>query len=272
MKKYSSSIFILIIIFLVLFALTLPLLLAHELNAETSLTFPNLLSYYGSILGAGATIVAVVLTINYNKKQIGDERRLNEIQLRNERTLSVKPYLEAQFLQIFPADHLSNICSNDYDYKYFLVEFDTNEITPSTHFPENLKRYKGGINEITAKQKYITIKYSLSNVGAGNALDIAMKLNNKSVCPNFALPINTEKVFIFLFVFSENAKIENKAITLVYEFHDIYTLECYLQTDEFDIGPANSYMCLWDSNSRITPPKKIKTNPKIETTKNNIIQ
>lgn len=260
MKNNNSCIFISLIIFVILFALTLPLFLANDFNTATSL---NLLSYYGSILGAGATIGAVWLTIDFNKKQIEDERINNETQRKQERSLSVKPYLEAQFLQIFPADHLSHKESIDYDYTYFKIKLDTGNITACTGFPDDLKQFKKGFNESTSKQEYLTIKYTLSNVGAGNALQINMKLNNETVCADFALQINAQKIFVFLFILSEETNTHEQSIRLVYEFSDIYSYKTYQQISEFSLGPSlyNHHMCLFETNSRISPPKELPRIP-----------
>ncbi|WP_414150344.1 hypothetical protein ACIZ62_13045 [Acetobacterium carbinolicum] len=243
MKKYSSSIFIPIIIFLVLFALTLPLLLAHELNAETSLTFPNLLSYYGSILGAGATIGAVVLTINYNrklneeerihnKKQIEDERIHNKNLVEEERTLLNKPYFLSSCKIIEyeenPDPNTINI-NIDLDETFLLTRFvggaEKNEIDD---------RFIYHTNDYKIKKNQCFVEYIVENVGGGHAINIATKLslNQKSLYPTypFAIPLNRNKAF-HIFFYSQNQDYNLKGMNIELTYSNIFSKIFYRQYD-----------------------------------------
>lgn len=271
MENKNYVIFIPIIIFLVLFALTLPLLLAHEFNAEALLlTFPNLLSYYESILGAGATIGAVILTINYNRRQNEDERLHNKKQLEEERIhnknlideeriLLNKPYFlsSCKIIESENKPDPNSININvDLDATFLLTRFvggsERNEIDNRfIYHPEDSKM----------KINQCFVEYIIENVGGGHAINIDTKirLNNKEIYPTypFAIPLNRNKIFRFFF-YSQNQAVNLGGISLEFTYNNIFAKNFYRQHDYLVFyRDRDSHQLLASKNQTISPPREL---------------
>jgi len=230
MKNNNLCIFISLIIFLILFALTLPLFLAHEFNTDTSLTFLNLLSYYGSILGAGATIGAVVLAINHNRKLFEEEQ-----------ILSTKPFLETKFKSL-PKD-VSPI-ENTIDKLFYL-----------TYSMKSKHISLSNLSLFPVQNFYpdpVIIEYTLSNVGAGNALNLKIVINEVVVSSNFVVPVNKQIIFYILFDFIEKRNV-NEIIDITFFYSDVHSKMIYEQIDKFVILPSGK--C--HQSNLISSPKQL---------------
>lgn len=80
---YDKHKVLLIVLLILLAAIGGPFIIDKAYDASNKIFFtqwdaPNILSYYGTLLGAAATIIAVVLTIRYAQKSSQEDRRHSE--------------------------------------------------------------------------------------------------------------------------------------------------------------------------------------------------
>lgn len=250
---------------------SLPLVIVHfvfKFNCHPLLhatwTSGDVLGYFGEMIGAAATIFAIIITI-----QLAEEGRQEDHKRQKcERKLSVKPYLQTFFSPIFS--------KNDVD-KYF------DEIVYYVIYPENSKSEKEvfpsvsleipGIFRVSEKNAsehridtklrffndYYVFFYSIENIGAGNAINIQFYLNEIPFIPFFSLAINGQRDFIF--VFPKNV-IENDEflVSFRFEYSDVASISCYAQNEVIRLlcneeGKPNFRRMLCDL---ISPPQEIE--------------
>lgn len=156
-------------------------------GAETTI------SYYGSILGAIATIVAVLITISDNEKKRKIDRK-NQI----------KPLLDHQ-MEIHPTDNLK--VGNVKEHNVILMTFD--------HVKEMGIIDKEILSNIRKKES-LYMQYHISNVGAGNALLIKLIIDGKVAIRPFNIQANSSKVITIIVDKSYMDQITNMNIELIY--------------------------------------------------------
>lgn len=260
MEKENHSIFIPIILVLSLLIILIPLMLAHEFNDNTILSPSNLMSFYGTVLGslfgAAATIGAVLLTIDHNKKQLEDER-----------TLSVMPYFDAHLIPLnkseVPIKRLSSYLQ--YSFLEINIKTDYNELTNSSEESVEIEEHSCLPKEYMTSdfdpnfpiKNFFPIEYSISNIGAGNALEIKMSINRSTVGLPFVLPVNKEQQLTLLFTLYGNEKPPKpKTVEIIFEYVDIYHKHKYQQVYFFELIPFFDGWYCSESNT-ISPPLKL---------------
>lgn len=220
----------------------LPFLLYHEFKENALENLPNLLSYFGSVIGAGATIIAVVWTINHNKKQIDEER-----------ILTVKPYLATELSQL--REDVLPLEKQSWKIEYLVIDMLTYNNFSAAEFPAELKlgMIKYPLGKEVLIEGYIPMKYTLSNVGAGNAIKLKMFINESSIGPPFSLPVNKELIFVMLFTYAEKNKLADKNINIKFVFSDIYSKTTYEQIEKFELVPFGDTWGYIETD-KLTPP------------------
>lgn len=195
----------------------------------------DLLSYFGAVLGTLATIVTIIVTI-----QLAVEGQQKELKMmREDRKLSIKPHLQTSHSPLFSVDDAIGL----EDKKTLFVTYPVNEkeidkdgFLPgcSLNVPYILKKYQkqsddsGKIPRINFIHDFYILKYSLANVGAGNAINIQFLIENKPCFPAFSLVANSSRDFVFIL---KKGLIEDKSRNITFDFmySDIASMGKYSQ-------------------------------------------
>lgn len=202
----------------------------------------DVLSFYGDLLGAAATIFVLQRTIKFTIENQKDERKL-----------SIKPYLETKKY------NYTDILKIPADQEITFLNISKSGITYQGALPDDisdLRILRGRLNDQLSvdpfeqnrfnlridtllKQKYY-LYYEVSNCGAGNALNVSMQINNKLILPSFCVTTSTPKKFMFI-LNSDLLDADNNEYThkLFFAYDDIASLARYYQT-EYIIFSKNS--------------------------------
>lgn len=222
---------------------------------EMSWKAKDALQFYGSLLGATATIFALVSTIRFTVNSQKDERKL-----------TIKPRLDSKL-----KGYNKNLLSITEDDDFVFIEYSDTLMVSSEIIPEEIAkilalqkklemtnvRVTGDMEEFireglyeSFKKKYDTyidkhllILYEIYNYGANNALEVYFKINGNGACPPFCVPTNIAKRFIL--IFDEDYLLnEGKEIEISLTYTDICSLGKYNQKEKV-------FLCKKDSNFQI---------------------
>ncbi len=200
------------------------------------------LSYYGSLMGASATIYVLRKTILFTEKN-----------QKAERVLTIRPYLQTY------QRHYADVCTipESDDILYFTV---TNGImTIERDTPDCIARLKmyhkklhnrepingkekaicESINTDFFKNNYV-MSYEIENCGAGNAVDVNLKINERPLFMNFCITTNKTKQMVFIF---NNDLIKNTSATLLnlsITYTDVASLAQYVQCEKFRFSRSHN--------------------------------
>lgn len=242
MKKKCEKLFWIVfsIIAVMLFVFVIPIVINWLYSRPASIPLfamsweaKDALAFYGSILGAGATILALVATIRFTTNNQKGERKL-----------AIKPYLQTKFIlkpsfdSIFkgdlsyfaigkgivegspiPFDELREIKRLHDKYKCDLT---AKGIAASESFKEKYKDY--------FSKNYVFI-YEIVNCGAGNAVDVNVTIDNIPIREGFCVS-TVDSVKFVIVISGELAKIE-KFISIHIEYSDVCSLARYAQSECF---------------------------------------
>jgi len=185
----------------------------------------GLLNYLGIVLGASATIIAIILTLTFTVEN-----------QKNERKLSIKPFLHTLYVPKFaridsvvnegqtvyvtyPLDEKRNI-GTSHKAPYILEKVETDKI-------------KGILDSLSFYKENYIIKYTLSNHGAGNAINIKFAIDGKQIMQPFSLAINSSKDFIIILK-SELISNGNELIKFSFEYEDVASIGKYRQSESIE--------------------------------------
>lgn len=214
-------------------------------------TAGELLNYWGAILGAAATIIAIVLTIRFTIENQKDERKL-----------SIKPCLNTTYKPMFIRTE-SIVSGGEIVYiMYPLNEKDENENIGASYEPTySLKKaeedkVKGTLDSLSFYKKNYIIHYRISNVGAGNAINIKFMIDGKLIIPPFTLIANSNRAFI-INLKSQLLNKGNRFIRFTFEYDDVASIGKYEQCEciEFYLDEENSLNTRQAVNDTLSMPK-----------------
>lgn len=197
----------------------------------------DVLSFYGSLLGAAATIYVLYKTINFTINNQKEERKL-----------SVKPYLETKkycFTDVFSL-------SKDDDIVYIEIS-KKGPISQIGALPSDIEdlhilwgRLKNQICITDVEQaqfdnhvkeffeKNYVLYYEISNYGAGNAINVLFSINEKYAESGFCVSLDKPKRFVLIMkkdlLEGENTNELTLKLSLVYS--DIISSTRYFQEEE----------------------------------------
>lgn len=123
---------------------------------------------------------------------------------------------------------------------YIQYPFNENGIGSSFEVPFIISHEDQGdisskiIQSLSFKRKYYILKYVLTNVGAGNAIDIEFSIDSYPVIPPFALQVGGSKVFI-LILGAELLSDKSHNIRFEYKFRDVASISRYEQHEEITL-------------------------------------
>ncbi len=184
----------------------------------------DILVYCGSMFGAVATIVAIILTIRfteYNQKQ--------------ERRLSSRPLLQTENLYCSKEKALEEKANLAIYITYPFNE--NNEIGSSREpqyvitKPQTQDKTKATMEGLYFARDYYLFQYNVKNVGAGNAAKLLFTIDKKPVMPPFSIAVNETKIFVVLLK-AELIKDEERLIYFEFEFEDVASLAKYEQHEQ----------------------------------------
>ena len=220
-------------------------------------TAGDILVYSGEVLGAAATILAIILTITFTLENQEDERKQSMANQKNERKLSIKPQLHTENEPIFEiAKAIEQVANRAIYIEMFSPESET--FCTSFKPPYILTKYSKE-KDPDFWQKYYIIQYTISNVGAGNALKLTFTINDINPgIPPFAVMVNNTRVFVII-LRAESLKEESRSFQFRYEYQDIASIARYEQQETIVLfkeadGSLNSRQ---DINDVISQPKVI---------------
>lgn len=204
----------------------------------------ELLNYFGSIIGAIATIIAVVMTIIYTKYS-QDEQNI----------LQVKPYLQSEYIPIFKYTDLDG----EYVHQHTFITIEKGLTTSSYDEPFLLKPLKNNSeNKFEFFQNNYMFKYRLKNVGANSSTNIKWTLNNEPLIPEFA--ISTGKTKEFIIIISKSVLENNKKdLRLEFIYDDVLSMATYSQKEIITIvNLSNGLSSTQKIEDVLSSPKRIK--------------
>ena len=238
----------------------LPIMIVHNLFKITApckwlnanWTAGEVLGYCGDVVGAAATITAIVLTIIFTQDNQKGERKL-----------SIKPHLQTDYQPVFDWEKI--IGQVDNRAVFVVYPHDETERISSSNEPPYLLRKSDKkeptreiIKALDCSRRCYIIQYNVANVGAGNAVNLSFTIDDKPVIQPFSLTVSDTKVFIILLK-AELVKDKARSIYFKYEYQDVASMARYEQHETIvllqeDNGSLNSSQQL---NGVISQPKEI---------------
>ena len=219
----------------------------------------DVLSFYGSLLGAAATIIALKETISFTRESQKEERKL-----------SIRPYLETQK---YNYTDLQKIPTN---LETLFIDVSKRIITYQASLPEEFedmkilqRRLLAGekIDEMdqtlfdlkleTIFQKKYLLSYEIANCGAGNAINVELRINGRSVIPSFCVIAGESKKIIFVLNNDLLEDTNEYSLKLTLTYSDVAALADYYQTEEIiftNKNVGNKLKTLQLSGSTLTHP------------------
>ena len=213
-----------------------------------------------------ATLLISVIALCQNKKiknlsDQKDEARAQEIQ--NENRLKIRPRFFISYTEIdsqrTSADstiiYVDDLSNKKVDYSAYtgdLSSIDESLIQGDT--------IADAFRELNSINRFLRVRYTIRNVGAGSATDISFTINEKFVPLWFALLIGETKTIDILFDFEKIGECNKKEIVLSFSFSDIEQNQ-YRQETSFMIYEKDSYEARKEhyttSSCKVTEPKLI---------------
>jgi hypothetical protein len=219
------------------------------------------LGFYGSLLGAAATIFVLQRTIEFTRDSQREDRKL-----------SVKPRLETEWLPY--ADHLLSLDQDE----YLFVCFEEKIITSSKLLPEHIRSITSmqkrldtskesaspvdySFNKVTLDyatksflEKHSISLYEIHNYGAANAIDVSLQINGEEIYPRFC--ISTEQAKRIVLIVHESRLIDqHKQMDITLQYSDICSIGHYQQTETLHIRKnANSFDIIQNDNDFLSTP------------------
>lgn len=169
----------------------------------------DLLAYGGALIGAGATIYAVIATIEYERSETAKQNKL-----------ACKPWLETNLELISNYDGFNEYAAKGVVY---VEPCEDAQWRTSLQKPFDIRKNRHHFNKESCM-----IFYRISNIGGNTATSIQFKINDQMFFPEFALSLNSEKSYIIILPLKENFS-ESK-YQFKFTYGDIVSNTKYVQT------------------------------------------
>lgn len=219
------------------------------------------LSFYGSILGAAATIFVLQQTIKFTVKSQKEERKL-----------TVKPYLQSSRYHYNDASSIPdeedivylNVSQRGTTYQGALphdisfIKKIHNKLLANEKIDDmDQALYK--LNLETFAQKKYVFAYDLINCGAGNAINVNLKINNRPTVGSFCVTTTAPKKFMFILnndlLDTDNSEF---SLRILLTYTDIAATANYYQTEEIIFTyKDDKYKTIQKSGEILTKPQEI---------------
>lgn len=250
-----------IIIVFIIFVIIIPLLINYLFKQSTSFDIliaewsaGDVLSFYGSILGAILTVYGVYLTIQYSQHNYREDvhnRVLPFLALYSLRSRSrfsmfnpVKQEQSSTPETLYEEYRLREI--------YFIIKNGTVVIKNSLSKEQKQTLLQGGLKYIASEPNtfslcdvnLISVPLEVENVGNGAAINLRIGLNKMAnSTPVYITPINLKQnTIIYLHIFSESTTTNDLGdYKLEFYYDDIFKQQ-YVQAYTFSIKEENKKM------------------------------
>lgn len=222
----------------------------EQARIQSEWTAGELLGYCGAIIGAAATIFAINMTINFTMANQREARKL-----------SIKPYMQTS------SDPAYDVHENPYEnYNAVFTTYGTPPYS-TFHSPFVFKHEAHSPTEATAREiarhtlynENYFILYEITNVGANNAVDVSLMINDQSIIPPFVIPVNSKKSFLIRV--NTILLVENSLkLTFSIVFSDIASISSYEQHETVFIVRDTDEQFLYTMQSiqdLLTKPQEI---------------
>jgi hypothetical protein len=137
-------------------------------NISSNISNETWAGFLGSYIGGIATLIAVFLTINDSNKKLTEQRRIEKEEEDAQRKFLIRPYLEThhnffnQEAIVLDNDRIFDIIKNVVQKMRYTFN----------HIDKHL------IQSRQSDSKFVYLKYSVRNIGAGSAVDVKVVINN----------------------------------------------------------------------------------------------
>ncbi len=184
-------------------------------DVKSNATNSELVSFLGSYSGGVATLIALIGTVLYTNYCNKKEEKNNYVRDRENRRIQIQPLLDKRIdiaksgRDVFNANDRSFVIKDDtvVEMRFNL----TNEDIEKMHI---------------CTEKYYYLKYTVINVGAGNAVRMKILLNNYEV-PYTILKNETINLFLLFNMSNKN----KKQMKIVFDYWDVGSIGHYQQID-----------------------------------------
>lgn len=192
------------------------------------------LAFAGALAGALATIIAVILTICSGKR--ADKKN---------RILAAKPWINADAKPLNEVIEIDALMSGKPEFVFL-------------YNGEWLSSYKKPalLEKLRYNQDYCIVQYTIKNVGGNTATFVDFTINDSKIRPLFALPLNTDMVFILcLPKDDENSK---KQYELKFVYGDVVSNKKYVQNGFLTIEKQDTGIKLTHGPALLFAPEELK--------------
>lgn len=224
----------------------------------------DVLSYYGSILGAVATIIALTATIKFTRENQKEERKL-----------SIRPYLQTSkfnytsfegipttkdviYMDIKP--NIVNYQGGVPDDISGIIDLKNKRVFDKTYNLDGIDNgmYISNVNNYFSSRYLLC--YEIKNCGAGNAINVSLNINSRCFVPSFCVT-TTESAKIMFILNKELLELSGEyVLKIAFVYNDIASLGKYYQTETIIFSNKNKYgelKTIQRADGLLTPPMEI---------------
>ena len=224
----------------------------------------DVLSYYGSILGAVATIIALTATIKFTRENQKEERKL-----------SIRPYLQTSkfnytgfegiptakdviYMDIKP--NIVNYQGGVPDDISGIIDLKNKRVFDKTYNLDGIDNgmYISNVNNYFSSRYLLC--YEIKNCGAGNAINVSLNINSRCFVPSFCVT-TTESAKIMFILNKELLDSSGEYILkIAFVYNDIASLGKYYQTETIIFSNKNKFgelKTIQRADGLLTPPMEI---------------
>ncbi len=212
---------------------------------QANWTADGILAFLGAIVAAISTIFVFAKTLEYNRKKDNDDKKFQ-----------IKPCL---FTTVDLFDMLSE--NKEIDENAIVINIDETIYCTKTTLRGYQKKYfsldsRERTKIINRQDNYYDIKYCITNVGVGNAVNLTLKIDDRQAANSLALQVGKCNYYII----SLNRGLLNKDkdyIKLDLIYYDA-TFNCkYIQKETLRFFVNHKYGVTSRNDDKLTPPKEM---------------
>lgn len=178
------------------------------------------ISFVGNILGAVATIIAVILTIKFEISQ----SKKHDI-------ISAKPWITSNFDLLTSISAIQKLKSENATFVY-LTEGSWGSTKEVPYYITE---------DYVFNNDRCIVKYEFENAGANSATCLDFCINNSKLFPLFALPVNKKKTLVLVLPLMNNEKTE---FQLSFNYGDVVSKTKYRQQETLTVIKENNGVTL----------------------------
>ncbi len=243
----NNNKFILYIVVLIGFIILIPLCMDWLIFGnclESNLNNEQWAGFLGSYAGGALTLVGVFITWRYTEQQNHQMDQERRKEMRENQRLSIMPYIEC-YQDIIRSNDLDEMKKGD---RIFIIQDES----------VDKMKYKASTADKTVikfsnDQSYY-LKLVLENVGAGNAINVEVRLNNYST----PYTLCKDELAIFYLYFNLSDK-KDKKIEVSFKYWDVAHIGYYQQDTIISLKYSNEDSDWVLETSNMSRPRQLNT-------------